>query len=120
MSIPQIRVLRSLDSLPFADLVLKPTAINGTEPKDATDNALTIKASGVDIGFWQCSPGTFKTARKGVNEIILVLEGKATLVSATGERVDHKTGDMLLIPDGWSGVWEIHEHFKRQYVTICV
>ena len=70
------RVLRSLDSLPFADLVLKPTAINGTEPKDATDNALTIKASGVDIGFWQCSPGTFKTARKGVNEVILVLEGK--------------------------------------------
>lgn len=119
MSIPQIRVLRSLDSLPFAELVLKPTAINGTVPKDATDNALTIKASGVDIGFWECSPGTFKTARKGVNEVILVLEGKATLVSATGERVDHKTGDMLLIPDGWSGVWEIHEHFRKQYITIC-
>jgi len=118
MSIPQIRVLRFLNSLPFADLVLKPTAINGTEPKDTTDNAFTVKASGVEIGFWQ-SPGSFKTARKGTNEVTLVLEGRATLVSATGERVDHKAGDMFLIPDGWSGVREIHEHFNKQYISIC-
>ena len=118
MSNPQVKVLRSVDSLSFADLVLKPTAINGTEPKDATDSAYTVKASNVDLGFWECSPGSFKTARDGVNEVILVLEGKATLVSDAGERVDHKAGDMVLIPNGWSGVWEIHEHFKKQYITI--
>jgi uncharacterized protein len=118
MSNPRVKVLRSVDSLSFADLVLKPTAINGTEPKDATDSALTVKASSVDVGFWECSPGSFRTARDGVNEVILVLEGKATLVSDTGERVDHKTGDMVLIPNGWSGVWEIHEHFKKQYITV--
>ena len=118
MSNPQVKVLHSVDSLAFADLVLKPTAINGTEPKDATDSTFTAKASNVDIGFWECSPGSFKTARDGANEVILVLEGKATLVSDTGERVDHKVGDMVLIPNGWSGVWEIHEHFKKQYITI--
>jgi uncharacterized cupin superfamily protein len=118
MSNPQVKVLRSVDTLSFADLVLKPTAINGTGPKDATDSTFTVKASNVDVGFWECSPGSFTTARAGVNEVILVLEGKATLVSDAGERVDHKAGDMVLIPDGWSGVWEIHEHFKKQYITI--
>ena len=118
MTNAQVKVLRSADSLSFPALALKPTAINDTEPKDATDNAFSVKASNVDIGFWECSPGIFKTARKGVNEVILVLEGKATLVSDTGERVDHKAGDMVLIPNGWSGVWEIHEHFKKQYITI--
>lgn len=120
MSNPQVKVLRSLDTLAFAELALKPTATNGTEPRDATDGAYGAKASHVDLGFWQCSPGSFKTARTGVNEVILVLEGRATLVSEAGERVDHQAGDMVLIPDGWSGVWEIHEHFKKHYITISV
>lgn len=118
MPYPQVKVLRSLDTLSFAELAPKPTAINGTEPKDATDSTFGAAASRVDLGFWQCSPGSFKTARSGVNEVILVLEGKATLVSDGGDRVDHQAGDMVLIPDGWSGVWEIHEHFKKQYITI--
>ena len=118
MSNPQVKVLRSVDRLSFADLLPKPTAINGTEPKDATDSAFSAKASSVDVGFWECSPGSFRTARDGVNEVILVLEGNASLVSDTGERVDHKAGDMVLIPNGWSGVWEIHEQFKKQYISI--
>jgi uncharacterized cupin superfamily protein len=116
----EAQILRSLDTLSFSELVEKPTAVIGSEPKDATDNALTINASLVDLGFWECSPGSFKTSRDGVNEVILVLEGKGTLVSDTGQRLDHKAGDMVLIPNGWSGVWEIHEHFKKQYITMSV
>ena len=114
MSNAQARVLRSLDTLSFGELVLKPTAVGDTAPKDATDSAFTATASTVDLGFWEC----FTTARHGVNEVILVLEGKATLVSDTGERLDHEAGDMVLIPNGWSGVWEIHEHFRKQYISI--
>lgn len=116
----EAQILRSLNTLSFPDLVQKATAVNGSEPKDATDNALTINASLVDLGFWECSPGSFKTARDGVNEVIFVLEGKGALVSDTGERLDHQAGDMVLIPNGWSGVWEIHEHFKKQYITMAV
>ncbi|EMY33014.1 hypothetical protein D477_017102 [Arthrobacter crystallopoietes BAB-32] len=120
MSNAQAKVLRSLDTLSLADLVLKPNAANGTAPKDAADSAFSVSASNVDLGFWECSPGSFRTARDGVNEVILVLEGKGTLVSDTGERVDHQTGDLVLIPNGWSGLWEIHEHFKKQYITMTV
>ncbi len=109
-----------LETLSFADLVPKPTAIDGTQPKDAAVSVLTLNASSVDLGFWECSPGSFTTARQGVNEVIFVLEGKGTLVSDAGERLDHKAGDMVLIPNGWSGVWEIHEHFKKQYITVAV
>ncbi|MFJ2617956.1 cupin domain-containing protein [Glutamicibacter sp. NPDC087344] len=119
-TMPQVQILSSVGTALLADLVLKPTALNGTTPSDATDNAITLNAGTVDIGFWACSPGTFKTARNGVNEVILVLEGSGTLVADTGERVDHAVGDMVLIPNGWSGVWEIHEQFKKQYITLSV
>lgn len=115
MTNPLPEVLRSIQTLPFPDLVSKSTAVDGTEPRDATDSVVTLTASKVDLGFWECSPGSFRTARHDVNEVILVLEGRGTLVSETGERLDHKAGDMVLIPNGWSGVWEIHEHFMKQY-----
>ena len=120
MTNPQPEVLRSIQSLSFPDPVSKPTAADGTDPRDATDSVSTLNASQVDLGFWECSPGSFKTSRQGVNEVILVLEGRGTLVSETGERLDHRTGDMVLIPNGWSGKWEIHEHFKKQYITMSV
>lgn len=116
----EAQVLRSVDALSFTELVGKATALNGTEPKDATDNVLTLQASRVDLGFWECSPGSFRTARDGVNEVILVLQGKGTLISDSGERVNHQAGDMVLIPNGWSGIWEIHEHFKKQFISISV
>lgn len=116
----EAQVLRSVDTLSFTDLVGKATAVNGTGPKDATDNALTLQASRVDLGFWECSPGSFRTARDGVNEVILVLEGKGTLISDSGERLNHQAGDLVLIPNGWSGIWEIHEYFKKQYISISV
>ena len=119
-TMPQVRVLRNVENASLAELVLKPTALDGTTPSDATDNAITLDASKVDIGFWACSPGTFKTARQGVNEVILVLEGSGTLVSDAGERVGHQAGDVVLIPNGWSGSWEIHEQFKKQYITMAV
>ncbi|RGE21934.1 cupin domain-containing protein [Leucobacter sp. wl10] len=117
MTIAQARILRSLDSLSLPLPALKPTAVDGA-PRDATDNALSIDADSVDLGFWECSPGSFATARNGVNEVVLILEGSGTLVSDSGERLNHRTGDLVLIPDGWSGVWEIHEHLKKYYVTV--
>lgn len=117
-TLPRVQVLRNAENASLAELVLKPTALQGTTPSDATDNLVTLDAGKVDIGFWACSPGVFKTARQGVNEVILVLEGSGTLVSDQGERVDHGVGDVVLIPDGWSGRWEIHEQFKKQYVTV--
>lgn len=118
MDNPHAKLLRSVNGLSFDELIIKHTAIKGTEPKDATDCAFTTAASKVNLGFWECSPGIFKTTRDKVHEVILVLEGKGTLVSDTGERLDHEAGDMVLIPAGWSGAWEIHKQFKKQYILI--
>ncbi|MFJ6313569.1 cupin domain-containing protein [Pseudarthrobacter oxydans] len=118
MNSAQAKVIRTMSGLSFHELTIKDTAINGTEPKDATDCAFAAAASKVNLGFWECSPGVFKTARDGVNEVILVLEGKGTLVSDAGDRLDHEAGDMVLIPNGWRGAREIHEQFKKQYILI--
>ncbi|WP_313810576.1 aldehyde dehydrogenase family protein [Glutamicibacter sp.] len=110
-------VLRNLQNASLSDLVLKPTAVDGTTPSDATDNVISLDAVKVDIGFWACSPGVFETARQGVNEVILVLEGSGTLVSEDGHRAAHGVGDIVVIPNGFRGTWHIHEQFKKQYIT---
>ncbi|MGQ3383164.1 cupin domain-containing protein [Glutamicibacter sp. TV12E] len=117
---PQAQVLHNAKNASLADLVPKPTAVNGTTPADATDQLASLQASAVDIGFWTCSAGEFATARHGVNELILVLEGSGTLISEAGERTDHVAGDVVLIPDGWSGTWQIHEQFTKQYITVAI
>lgn len=116
----QARLLNSLNSLEFPPLAVKPTAVDDTSPSDASVGSLNIAASNADLGFWQCSPGSFKTARDGVNEVVLILEGRGTLISDSGERLDHQAGDLVLIPNGWSGVWEIHEHLKKYYAVYTV
>lgn len=116
----QARILRSLEALEFPPLVAKPTAIEGTSPCDATDEVLSIPASNVDLGFWECSPGSFRTAREDVNEVVLILEGSGTLVADDGTRLDHRAGDLVLIPNGWSGIWEVHEHLRKYYSVYSV
>lgn len=118
LAMPRVQVLRNVENASLAELLPKPTATDGTTPSDATDNLLSLNAHKVDIGFWACTPGAFKTARDGVNEVILVLEGTGTLISDEGDRADHKVGDVVLIPNGWSGLWQIHEKFKKHYVTM--
>lgn len=120
MTDSRARILNSLDSLEFAPLVLKSNAIDGTEPLDAIFSSFVSAASNVDLGFWECSPGRFRTSRDGVHEVVLILEGSATLIGDDGERLEHAKGDLVLLPNGWSGVWEIHEHFKKLYLTITL
>jgi uncharacterized protein len=60
MTKAKAEVLRSLETLTFANLLPKPTAINGSEPKDATDNALELKASNVSLGFGNALPAASK------------------------------------------------------------
>lgn len=49
------------------------------------------------------------------NEECYLLEGKVTVESQSGEKVEFGKGDFVRFPKGLSCVWEIHEPVKKHY-----
>ena len=70
----------------------------------------------VSVGMWECGVGTFTAAREGYAEICQIASGSAT-VTPTGEASFELTpGSILVTPNGWTGVWAVHEKIRKMYV----
>jgi len=70
------------------------------------------------VGVWECSPGTFTTQKNGVFETSQVISGRATVTSDDGTVQEISVGSMVVLPDGWSGKWEVHETIRKSYTIV--
>lgn len=70
----------------------------------------------IEIGIWECTPGSWTITDRVDNETIHLLAGRARLTDAGGSSVDLVAGDVLVLPRGWSGTWEIVETVRKFYV----
>lgn len=93
----------------------KPTA---TTPGVAEATAPLWTSGGVEVGFWECSPGSFTARRDGYTEICQLLSGSVTIETSGGRSAELRAGDTLVMPSGWEGVWHVHETLRKTYVTI--
>jgi uncharacterized cupin superfamily protein len=66
-------------------------------------------------GVWECTPGSFESARRGDTEIMHFVAGEATITSADGTRYEIGPGTVIVAPDGWSGVWDIRRTVRKVY-----
>ncbi len=105
--------LASIDVGAFED---KPTTLTPGQQEAATE--LWSSQDGLtEIGVWECTPGTFTADRSKSAEFCHILSGSATLVNADGSGAKTvRAGDLLVLPLGWKGRWEIHDHLKKTYV----
>jgi uncharacterized protein len=69
-------------------------------------------------GVWEATPGRFTATRDGYHEICQILSGRVTVTPDGGEPVALAAGDTLVTPEGWRGVWEVHETVRKQYVIV--
>lgn len=67
-------------------------------------------------GVWECTPGSFESARDGDTEVMHFVAGDATITSADGETYEVGPGSLLVAPDGWRGTWEIRQTVRKVYV----
>jgi uncharacterized protein len=67
-------------------------------------------------GVWECTPGSFESARRGDTEVMHFVAGAGTITSADGTVHDIHPGAVIVAPDGWSGVWDIRETARKVYV----
>jgi uncharacterized protein len=72
---------------------------------------------GVQVGIWQCAPGSWTITDRPDTESIRLIEGRVRLTNAAdGSSVELGPGDALVLPKGWSGRWEILQTARKFYV----
>jgi uncharacterized cupin superfamily protein len=111
-----LKTFADLASVPLGDFADKPTTL--TKGQKEASNLLWTSADGhTKIGVWECTPGRFTADRTAAGEYCHILSGRATVSNAdgTGSR-DIGRGDLLVLPQGWTGEWVIHEHMRKLFV----
>lgn len=86
-----------------------------------TEASLTVWATDdgrIDTGLWEATPGTFTASRDGYSEICTLLSGRVTITGEGEDPVIYESGDIVAMPSGWRGVWEVHETVRKHYTVI--
>ena len=52
------------------------------------------------------------------HEMKFIVDGSFTVEDETGQKETVKAGDLLILPIGWCGEWEVHEAIRKTYVLI--
>lgn len=69
------------------------------------------------IGVWECQPGGWPIVDRPDTEVAHILSGRATITDdETSESIDIGAGDLLVLPRGWSGRWDVLETLRKIYV----
>ena len=115
MSVTQeaaIRVERSGDRGAWRQLVDPPGAIpSGGREADVFSTA----GGAVTTGFWEREPDTWSFERP-YDEVALILEGDADIVTDDGRTLTIGPGDVLVTPKGSAGTWVIRERIVKFWV----
>lgn len=74
----------------------------------------------VEVGVWQCTPGSFTSFWDGKIEAIHVIAGDGTLIEEDGTRHALRPGALVVMPAGARGTWEIRETLVKSYTITQV
>lgn len=70
------------------------------------------------IALYEAMPATIDVAIPYTyDEYVLVLEGSVVLTSTEGVRQEYQTGDQFLVPQGWTGTWEMPSRFRELIIV---
>ncbi|WP_176046666.1 cupin domain-containing protein [Burkholderia sp. BCC1644] len=84
------------------------------DPQVATQ-ALAPDAVG-HLGIWECQPGGWPVVDRPDTEFTYIISGRANLTDdASGEVVEIGAGDLVILPPGWTGRWDIIEPVRKVY-----
>lgn len=111
-----LKTFADLAAVPLGEFADKPTTL--TNGQQEASNVLWTSADGTTtIGVWECTPGHFTADRTAAGEYCHILSGRASVSNSDGSGTrDIGPGDLLVLPQGWTGEWVIHEHMRKLFV----
>lgn len=70
------------------------------------------------LGIWECAPGGWPVVDRKDTEFAYILSGKATLTDdKTGEKIEVGGGDLVILPVGWTGRWDVQQTVRKIYAV---
>lgn len=63
---------------------------------------------------WECEPSSFPW-QYGDKETAYVFEGRVTVETQDGDKVDIEPGDLVTFPKGMKCTWTVHEKIRKVY-----
>lgn len=69
-----------------------------------------------NVGVWECQPGGWPVINRPDTEFTYIISGRAVLTDeSTGEEVVVTDGDLIILPPGWTGRWDVIETVRKVY-----
>ena len=69
----------------------------------------------VEVGIWECTPGTLHALPGDFDEMMCVAAGRST-VTYEGGSYDISPGTLWVTPRNWPYTWTIHQTVRKLYV----
>ena len=96
----------------LADL---PDRVVEGDPHHVATSHFESPDKGLVAGTWTSTPGKWRTFAER-DEFCYITSGCAQLISDDGEVQEFRIGDAFLIPNGFSGFWNVIETTTKHYV----
>ena len=69
-----------------------------------------------NLGIWECQPGGWPVVNRPDTEFTYILSGRARLTDeASGQAIEVTGGDLVILPPGWTGRWDVLETVRKIY-----
>lgn len=111
--------MRTIDPVLAADVELedwglKADAITG----NPHERGLMLHEDSVSkLGVWECTPGSWKSSKDGVGELMHFVSGHGWITDGDGSW-EIRPGAVRWFPDGWRGEWNVDETARKVFAII--
>ena len=69
------------------------------------------------VGIWECQPGGWSIDNRPDTEVAFFLAGQARITDGeTGKSYTVSAGDLVVLPRGWSGRWDVIAPVRKVFV----
>ena len=111
-----LKAFVNLAGIELGEFANKPTTLSPGQ-QEASSVLWSSPDDSTKIGVWECSPGHFTADRTAAGEYCHIMSGRATVSNDDGSASrDIGPGDLLVLPQGWTGQWVVHEHMRKLFV----
>jgi hypothetical protein len=92
----------------------EPDRILEGQPVHRVGNAFTDASGQFFCGHWTSALGKWRV-RYTENEFCVLIAGRVSIESVSGERQSFAAGDAFVVPAGFEGTWIVHEECTKFY-----
>jgi uncharacterized cupin superfamily protein len=106
----------SFDRLPAAEeQAPDPGRVLAGAPRQKIWNLFSDSTGQFHAGKWSSTPGRWRV-RYTENEFCYLLSGRVVLESDMGLRTEFAAGQAFVVPQGFSGIWDVQVPTEKLYV----